>query len=336
MKYIKEITYCTFCPKLCRFVCPACEAGADESRTPAFRASVLYMWSKGEELPEELLHRIYSCLLCRACKEVCEHEIDVSIYTIEGRAHITKRGLQPEGSKRLLELMKANKSPFQRVSKESEPSSETVFFPGCTYLNFYPHTVEKVKNMLLDAGVRFSIFEGCCGFPLYWMGYLDEFRKHTSYLKKRLKKVKKVISMCPHCTWYMREQGFEVEDVLETLTEFVERTGKRRIQGEYFYHDPCYRVRYLGEEDVSRFLLSTFLESPPKEFLFSKKETSCCGGLMMEFVEEKLTQMVAMSRLKECEGTPLIVSCPQCRKRFENEGKETYDILEFMYSVIYE
>lgn len=332
MRHQKEIAYCTFCPKLCRFVCPAGEAVGDESRTPTFRASILFMWEKGE-LPEELLHRIYSCLLCRACKEVCYHDIDVRLYIVEGRAEINRKGLQPEGSKKVLELMKVHKNPFGRDFK-GDKISDVVLFPGCTYLTFYPETVERTRRMLKDAGIEFSTFEGCCGFPLYWMGYLDELKEHTSYLKSKLKGVKKIISMCPHCTWHMREHGFVVEDLLDNLAEFVEKEGKRRMEGDYFYHDPCYRTRYL-EEDNSRFILSTIFESPPQNFLFSKRETSCCGGLMMPFVDEELTRAIARMKLEECGDKPLIVSCPHCRKRFDEEKKETYDIIDLIFSSVY-
>jgi Fe-S oxidoreductase len=332
-KFSKEIEYCTFCPKMCRFVCPACEATGDEARTPTFRAFVLYrILNKKSDMAPDIRRTIYSCVLCRACKTVCAHGIDVSSYTPFGRAQLNKDGLADEGSKRVFERFLKYGNPYEIEFKNSLVM-DTVFFPGCKYLGFYRETVERGEELLRYVGVRFTRMEKCCGFPLYSMGYIEEFEEHIKKLKKELRKVREIITACPTCEWFIREfVGFtNTRDLISIIAKSNPHVKNRQTKS-FYYHDPCYRVRFLQKGDDIRYALSFILENPPHEFLFSKENTFCCGGGIMEFVDPVMVKNITKMRLKELkEGDSVITSCPGCRKNFENAGADVYDIIDLFY-----
>ncbi len=335
-KFSREIEYCTFCPKMCRFVCPASEATADEARTPTFRAFVLYqILNKKTEMNPEIRKTIYSCVLCRACKTVCAHGIDISSYTPFGREQLNRDGLADDGSRRILERFLKDGNPYEIEFRKSS-FMERVFFPGCKYLGFYRQTMERGEELLRYAGVEFSRMEKCCGFPLYSMGYMEEFEEYTKNFKKKLKGIKEIITACPTCEWFIREfLGFtNARDLISVIIK-SSPVIKKRFNKSFYYHDPCYRTRFLEKIDDIRVALSYILENPPHEFLFSKENTFCCGGGIMEFVDPIMVRKITRMRLKEAEdGNSIITSCPGCRKNFEIAGAEVYDIIDLFYEAI--
>lgn len=334
-KFSHEIEYCTFCPKMCRFACPACEATGDEARTPTFRASVLYRILHRKDVPPEMRTTIYSCVLCRGCRVVCAHEIDVPQYTVYGRALLNEDGLADIGSKKIFERFESWGNPYELRFRVS-PLKDTVFFPGCKLIKFYPETFVHTEELLRFAGIKFSVMERCCGFPLYSMGYVKEFENHLKNLKRELKGAKRIITVCPACRWVIKEfLGFgSVMDGISAVMMEKPPIKKRHI-GKFYYHDPCYRVRFFDESEEIRELLSYIVEGPVEEFVFSRNNTFCCGGGVMEFVDPEMVRSITKMRASEMKpGYSVITSCPGCRKNFESIKVEVKDLLEMIYESV--
>ena len=73
-EYRWQIEMCTFCPKMCRFVCPVADAETRETVTPTTRQTFLNLLRTGQlPLDEELSGIFYECTNCLTCRTQCEH-----------------------------------------------------------------------------------------------------------------------------------------------------------------------------------------------------------------------------------------------------------------------
>ena len=96
-EFQKELTYCTFCPKLCKFACPVTVATAREDVTPTSKMQFAYFVVKGmENLDDPDYNSIfYQCTTCTACSNYCDHQIDVSRVLLEARREVAGKGIIP-------------------------------------------------------------------------------------------------------------------------------------------------------------------------------------------------------------------------------------------------
>ncbi|MBF0525792.1 MAG: 4Fe-4S dicluster domain-containing protein [Deltaproteobacteria bacterium] len=71
-KRAKDLTYCTYCPKLCHFSCPVVEAEGRESATPTGKMTLAYLANReNRPLEQDAAAIIHRCLTCRQCTEFC-------------------------------------------------------------------------------------------------------------------------------------------------------------------------------------------------------------------------------------------------------------------------
>ncbi len=77
---------CTFCPQLCRHVCPVAVATGREAATPAKMMSAVLLAQRGRIPPEDAARAAALCTGCGACREHCKYGIDVPAHLAEARA----------------------------------------------------------------------------------------------------------------------------------------------------------------------------------------------------------------------------------------------------------
>ncbi len=237
-KYKREIEYCTFCPRLCRFECPTAIAESNETYTPTGKMSLVYLVEIAKANPEKVKDAFYMCVDCKHCITPCLHKIDVPKVLIEARAKVYESGMSDQNIKKfagLLEkydhpyshIMEDNlkevvsglysryteqkktkgmptlAAPYQGVDHEKPPidRARVLYFPGCTALRFYKDTVKGVSRLLTVLDIDFDIMDEptCCGYPGYAAGVKDWFQKTAAKLKGTLDKYDTVISTCPTC-----------------------------------------------------------------------------------------------------------------------------------------
>ena len=112
-------------------------------------------------------------------------------------------------------------------------------------------------------------------------------RHSSNSLKKKLNKVKKVTTMCPHCVVNLQKEyskyheiKYEVKHHTQVISELLDE-GKININPgsleKVTYHDPCNLSRTLGEVDAPR---NAIKAAAPEFFELdeSGKETLCCGA----------------------------------------------------------
>ncbi len=341
---VRELEYCTYCPKMCRHTCPVSNALGVETLIPQAKMQLMNMLRK-EAVGWDADHAaaLYGCTSCRLCTQYCLHG-NVPALTLErGRAWAEERRLQHpalaqlpqrfrERGARLLAKLHAEFSP-QLFAEEARVG----YFPGCDAI---AHGVEDIRaafRVFDHLGLNFvrltSVPQVCAGYPLWSGGFTDAARFVAEQMVQSLARFSTVVVGCPACTHLLRErlpaEGFRLQTEVLHLTEFLyvhaERLRVERRREAAFYHDPCYLGRYLGVYDPPRRLLARCVDSL-REFFYSREEGECCGGGgLVPHTFPAATRGQAERRVSEAElfDVPLVVTaCPTCKHTLSRSGRE--------------
>jgi Fe-S oxidoreductase len=196
-------------------------------------------------------------------------------------------------------------------------------------------TVLALVRILNHLGITFGVLkkEKCNGDPARRLGNDLLF---TTLAEENIGaieagKVKKVLSICPHCVRTMgtdwREAGHTVE--IEHHTELLAR-HKMRLpvladegREKVVYHDPCYLGRYRGVYDEPREVLGRgvdLMEAPR-----NRERSFCCGaGGGQMFLGEEKGKRVNIARAEELVATgadTVATGCPFCASMFRDALK---------------
>jgi Fe-S oxidoreductase len=345
----KELTYCTFCPKLCRHACPVSNALGHEALIPQSKMQILEMLRRGAvSWQQSFVEPLYACTGCRLCQEYCEHGNDVARTLWEGRAAARERGLGHPALERLPERLRQRNEQLRRTLERSPlarhlaSQARVGFVPGfdsaCS-LDDPPAD----GDPLGDIHDAFFVFERLgldfvcladgllsgAGYALWAGGFTEAARFHAEELCKRLRNYSTLVVGSAAAAWLLRvflpEQGFDHGSEVLHLTEFLaphaERLEVRRRRFSAFYHDPCYLGRHLGVYDAPRRLLARCVESP-REFFHHREKAECCGGggLVPQTYPEATTGQ-ALHRLEEPQlfGVDVVVTaCPTCKRSLQS------------------
>ncbi len=240
-----ELKKCVRCGA-CKTLCPTYHLTLNESMGARGRVVLLGELCADNLAPtKKLAERIYSCMLCEACKGVCPTGINIPEVIYKGRALLKKSYKKGFMSKKALRIAINNMSstmPFARVFQKflykpfyhsmglryfpeitSRPFHKNIqvyknvkktgriaIFAGCNVNYFYPHLGYSLSNVLLTKGYEVVVFKGeeCCGAPLRSMGLEEEASDMAKRNLDHFNKVRAdaIISLCPTCTMVIRDQ----------------------------------------------------------------------------------------------------------------------------------
>jgi len=197
------------------------------------------------------------------------------------------------------------------------------------YTGVLTSAVRVLRKLGVDLGYL-GEEEPCCGSPMYYTGFADEYGEHVEKNYKILKSqgVKKIIGLVPACTSalkkgyppFLPEYDLEVSHFFEVVAQKIKETGKRPKVKEKMtvaYHEPCQLSRYLELTEEPREVIKsiegvTFLELDPEQ---CGKYSTCCGGGGLEATNPELSERIGAKRVKELlrSGASVIVTnCPAC------------------------
>jgi Fe-S oxidoreductase len=177
--------------------------------------------------------------------------------------------------------------------------------------------------------------EKCTGDPVRRLGNDLLFQQLAEENLKVLveNKVKKIVTICPHCVRTIQEDWKEygtpppVEHHSEFLARFADRLPKQACGEEIVYHDPCYLGRYRNVYDEPRTVVALageLVEAPR-----SHERSFCCGaGGGLAFLGEETGQRVGNVRAAELVATGAQVvgtACPFCNSIFRDALAESGD-----------
>lgn len=311
----------------------------------------------GDPIKEEDL---WSCTTCGACVEQCPVMIDhVDKIVDMRRSLVLNQGKAPKEALDLFRNIEAYSSPWAMdpasrsdwaqglevvdLSKTPDTPYDVLYWVGCvaSFDRRNQEIARSVVNVLKGAGVNFAILgseEKCTGDPARRLGneYLAQTMINANVSTFKERKVKKVVTSCPHCFNSLKNDysrfGIELEvfhhtDFINSLVE----NGKIRVsptekdgEEKYTYHDSCYLGRYNNVYEQPRNVIGTFA-SNYEEMEMSKTKGLCCGaGGGRLWLNEDVGQKISHKRIEMADkvgATTLVTACPYCMTMLDDARK---------------
>jgi Fe-S oxidoreductase len=350
-----SLSYCTFCPKLCRHSCPVSHAAARETWVPQNKMATMRRLrvlgpGMAQERTVENSEPLYACTGCGACTEVCLHGVEVGAALFRGRHEAEREGRGHPALDGLVARWEARSKKSQQQIRAEVPArrrpleAQVAFLPGCEA----PELGARMLALADRVGAEYvAIADGehsCAGYPLLAAGQFDAFRMHAERMARQLAGYARVVVHCPACAWAMRTQyrGFgvplasAVEHTVEFLEGFAERLPVRAKRASAFYHDPCYLGRHLGLYDPPRRLAQKAVDEL-REFSRARGESECSGGggllpLTMPATADAIAEN-RLRELKEAGAKEVVTACATCKRRLGRSGVTAVDLVELLCDV---
>lgn len=337
----KAVSYCTSCPKMCRFACPVALASGREADTPTAKAHVVQQVTTGKlALSEETAATFYRCTDCLHARAHCEHRIEPAAHFQAARVLAVSAGVEPAAVRRVDDAIRRTGNPFGRdlsaVAKDLIPSARRMarapvaYFPGCVALAHLPDLVRATIRLLESLGVEFAVFDtgdSCTGYPALSGGYVETFRRQARKQEESLRHYGTVVTSCPACAHTLEssypEHGFPLPGRVAHITEFLaDHLGAvrpaARDGGPAAYHDPCFLGRRRRTYETPRALLGRALGKAAVEFPRNRSDAGCCGaGGLLPRSSPDVARAIGRTRLAEFAGLGakrLVTACPSCQR----------------------
>ena len=351
---IRETTEsCKHC-FMCRHACPTFLTTKLDSHTPRGYALLLSEIDHGyQSWTTAIIDRFYQCSMCGLCREDCAYHWAEDEVVRNAREEIVAGGRAPARVKTIAASLTAHGTPYGQAASSWSPSScvpdrrgaEVLYFAGCAARHVHPEIPRAVEKVLNALGADWTVLkdEGCCGAPLFELGYTSEavaaarqLAARVSHLRPRL-----VVTGCAHCfrafkeLYPAREAGLAKDLQILHVSQYLSlrlregalktaagAAGAAARLAPVFYHDPCQLGRKMREYDASRDLIEGITGSAPRELFHTREKAECCGaGSAMVLTDPDLTARVSRKRLetlREIGPATLITACQNCKTAFSS------------------
>jgi glycolate oxidase iron-sulfur subunit len=262
LQYYNELSKCVKCGA-CKALCPTYLSALDETMGARGRIAMLGALAENRLVPTKVLSdRIFSCILCGACRDLCPTGINIPEAIYHGRVNLRDfynkgrllrtaiklsyfkmdtafsilRGLQRVSYPLLYKIGNIRYMPYiastpfkntAQVHKGTKKIGRVAVFAGCSVNYFYPHLGDALLNILLTKGYEVVVLKGevCCGAPMRTLGLEEEAAKLAKTNIELFNKMRTeaILCMCPTCTLVIRNQYPElVGDSIEKIMDVNE------------------------------------------------------------------------------------------------------------------
>jgi Fe-S oxidoreductase len=360
--------YCTYCPKLCRFSCPASEAEKRETVTPWGMMRLFEVAKDGAvDLDASVAETFYHCTGCRRCQTWCKHDNDVPEALWAARDWVHSEGLAPEAAAEVTHQFEEHGGPFdapapplddasaRRLDEVFDPGASVVFVPDCTTRSEHPERIAALGVLLarLNEGEPVALKtlgdteengRGCCGAPLAAAGDGAGWRRWRSGLEADLEDAELVVTDCPSMaahfsdgTSWGKQRTVPVEHIVEYMDRRLDAVpAPNPVSLEApMVHDACLLTRQVELADPTRRVLNALVDEPIAEFEFNRKEAPCCGAAgLYERVAPEAAKRCADSRIQDLrdeDGETVVCGSTDCSKALAEHteaGESALDIVE--------
>lgn len=288
---------------------------------------------------------IFQCTTCGACEYQCPVGIQHLPMIIGLRRGAVNTGTWEDeyGTKLFLNLERnGNAMGFSQaerdkfIAKEELPtfdgSQEYCLWLGCmgAYDPRGREIISAFASVMKHLGTSFGVLkkERCTGDPVRRLGNDLAFGQlaETNLATLQQARVKKIVSICPHCVRTIQEdwrefgEAVEIEHHSEFLARHTEKLPGAETGRRVVFHDPCYLGRYRGiyEEPRQVIAKSATVIDPPR----ARERSFCCGaGGGLVFLGEETGNRVNETRVKELVATgadTIGAACPFCNSMFRD------------------
>jgi Fe-S oxidoreductase len=342
---------CVECGR-CTEHCPAANTGKLLNPKEIVLGVRAYLNDLGPASDQPLLGKynaqeaVFQCTTCGACEFQCpvgiEH-VPILVGLRRGAVNTgswadsqgTRLFLALEHGSNALGLSAAERDKF--IEKQALPlfdgTQEYCLWLGCMggYDPKGREIVAAFARVMNFLGTNYGVLrkEKCTGDPVRRLGNDLVFQQLAEANLETLaqNKVKKIVSICPHCVRTIQEDWKEygtppeIEHHSEFLARFVDKIPPKRSGPEgIVFHDPCYLGRYRNVYDQPRAVaaLAGELVEAPRH----RERSFCCGaGGGLAFLGEETGERVSHNRAQELVATgakTIAAACPFCNTMFRD------------------
>jgi Fe-S oxidoreductase len=345
-----QVYSCVECGR-CTEHCPAANTGKVLNPKEVILGVRSYLNDLGPTAEELLLGKynsqeaVFQCTTCGACEFQCPVGIEHLPILIGLRRGAVNTGEWEDnhGSKLFL-AMERNSNALGMSSMERDKfvqKAELPIYDGtqeyCLWLGCMGGYDPKGREIITSfvevmryLGTSYGVMrkEKCTGDPARRLGNDLVFQQlaESNLEAMQQQKVKKIISICPHCVRTIAEdwKEFGVSPEIEHHSEFLARhqaqLPQNKTEEKIVYHDPCYLGRYRNVYDEPRSVIAAtgILVEPER----TRERSFCCGaGGGLAFLGEEQGQRVSSVRVQELVATgatTIGAACPFCNTMFRD------------------
>ncbi len=370
-KYLKEhaktISYCTYCPKMCRFACPVGVADASETSIVQGRMTLLHLALGGAiDFDEQVASMAYKCCTCLHCNTYCRHDFNIPDVMYDARRAAYELGVEPKIiTERMLNFEHFNNPYPLDLRDELEglveerffaKGASAVYFPGCNTILRQQKNLLNTLEIFDELGIDFvSVWQDkqqCCLAPMITAGRTSEFIALARGIASAMRDYRLIIFACPLCYYAFRvlypRYGFNIGRKMLHISEFLLdrlKGSKRKLKpgdyGKIAYHDPCYLGRYMGIYDAPRELLVLCVGDAFSELYRVRQDSICCGanGWLPAVYPQTSRRILdlKLAEYREMEYDALVTACPTCETHFNKRAKdiEVLDLVNILRNTLY-
>ena len=341
---------CVECGR-CTEHCPAANTGKLLNPKEIILGVRAYLNDLGPASDQPLLGKynaqeaVFQCTTCGACEFQCPVGIEHVPILVGLRRGAVNTGAWEDdyGSKLFLALERGSNalgiSPAERdkfIQKQALPifdgTQEYCLWLGCKggYDPKGREIVADFARVMNYLGTSYGVLrkEKCTGDPVRRLGNDLVFQQLAEANLETLaqNKVKKIVSICPHCVRTIQEDWKEygtppeIEHHSEFLARYADKLPHQSKDETIVFHDPCYLGRYRNVYEQPRAvagLAGTVVEAPRNH-----ERSFCCGaGGGLAFLGEETGERVSHNRAAELVATgasTVGTACPFCNTMFRD------------------
>ena len=338
-KQTLDIFSCVECGR-CTEVCPANRGGGvlDPKHNFILDLKDPIMDSNGVDVIDNInVEAGWECTSCQACTEACPVGNEVEKADEIRNLQVLVEGNVPQEYQKLfMNLQTTGNTEGATSSALSEKlpiydgNQEFVLWLGC-FSKYaldpkYGDSVISLTKILDKANITYGILakEKCTGEPANKLGDKLTYNMLMKDNLETLKEVKKIITMCPHCsinlgTEYAKYEKIEYEvyhhtQVIEDLIKNNKITVNKSNNDKVTFHDPCNLSRGMNETNAPRTAINASCNNF-NELEENGKNTLCCGaggGLWWKKETKGRAHLVRAEQVIESGNDTVVTGCSFC------------------------
>ena len=338
-KQTLDIFSCVECGR-CTDVCPANRGGGvlDPKHNFILDLKDSIMTNKDVNVINEInVEAGWECTSCQACTEACPVGNEVEKSDEIRNLQVLVEGNVPQEYQKLFMNLQttgntegASSSNLADKLPKYDGTQEFVLWLGC-FAKYeldpkYGDSVMNLTKILDKAKMTYGILakEKCTGEPANKLGDKLTYNMLMRENLETLKEVKKVITMCPHCTVnlgseYAKYEKIEYEvfhhtQVIEDLIKNNKISVNKNNNDKVTFHDPCNLSRGMNVVDAPRTAIKASCNNF-NELEENGKNTLCCGaggGLWWKKETKGRAHLVRAEQVIESGNDTVVTGCSFC------------------------